>query len=137
MRHLKLPPSDSQARRASSLAVSSVPAAHGGGRFCHACRRITGEGSGEGTAWFRYDPQNNTFAWTVEFTGIDAQAAGMLCADSNEFDINLTQADGSTQSPMQGQVNNLGTELTDELNGGECRVVIRAGQCRSRCRRPH
>lgn len=36
-------------------------------------------GTGEGTAWFLVDPQNNTVRWHIEYTGAEPTGAAIMC----------------------------------------------------------
>lgn len=45
-----------------------------------------GDAAGNGMAWLRLDPQNNTLKWTIEYTGGgEITAASIMCAEADDM----------------------------------------------------
>ncbi|MCW5714988.1 MAG: hypothetical protein KIT43_10795 [Bauldia sp.] len=58
-------------------------------------------GTGEGTAWFLADPQNNTIRWTIEYTGIEATGASIKCPGPTD-DAGAAPAGDAADTPTTG-----------------------------------
>lgn len=95
---------------AAAIAQQMTPAA--GDAMVHAdtathMAELTG--TGEGTAWFAVDEQNNSIRWSIEYTGIEATGASIMCpADAGAAAVGApaagADADMGTTGGLTGQI---------------------------------
>lgn len=57
-------------------------------------------GTGEGTAWFFADEQNNSIRWTIEYTGVEPTGASIMCPGPADAAAGDVVAEGTTAGLM-------------------------------------
>lgn len=83
-----------------------------------------------GTAWFSVGGDGAQIAWTIEFTGMAATDAMVVCGEEPETldglqaDLALVEPDAELVSPLQGDTNDTDSGLLDTIADGQCWVVI-------------
>lgn len=83
--------------------------------------------NGNGTAFFRFDPQTNSLEWTVQFADLTGPATAAHihgpAAEGENADVIIDLAAGGTESPLQGTTV-LSAEQANQLAEGEWYVNV-------------